>query len=206
MLIDYLSKKIWCQRNNEDAALTSASWFPYSGADPSPDQINLPGHPGLWEAVCHEKEEAIPADVFLLWNRILGWAKVLAKAWRRKAVSNSRFYIGHHYHWEPFKKPFENKYWWLLQSTISYLFSDSTCQKGNCFNIVCVCVSQSCLTLCDPMDCSLPHSSVHGISQARILEWVALPFSRGSSWPRDQTQVSWIGRRILYHWSTRDFD
>ena len=47
-------------------------------------------------------------------------------------------------------------------------------------------------TLCDPMDCSLPGSSVHGIPQARILEWVALPFSRGSSQPRDQTQVSHI--------------
>ena len=44
-------------------------------------------------------------------------------------------------------------------------------------------VTQSCLTLCDPMDCSQPGSSVHGISQARILEWVAFPFSRGSSQP-----------------------
>ena len=42
-------------------------------------------------------------------------------------------------------------------------------------------VSLSCLTLCDPMDCSLPGSSVHGILQARMLEWVAIPFSRGSS-------------------------
>ena len=42
-------------------------------------------------------------------------------------------------------------------------------------------VTQSCLTLCDPMDCSLPGSSVHGIFQARILEWVAISFSRGSS-------------------------
>ena len=47
-------------------------------------------------------------------------------------------------------------------------------------------------TLCDPMDCSPPGSSVHGILQARILEWVAIPFSRGSSTPRDQTQVSCI--------------
>ena len=51
-------------------------------------------------------------------------------------------------------------------------------------------VAQSCLTLCDPMDCSPPGSSVHGILQARILEWVAISFSRGSSWPRDWTQVS----------------
>ena len=46
---------------------------------------------------------------------------------------------------------------------------------------MCVLVAQSCLTLCDPMDCSPPGSSVHGILQARILEWVAIPFSRGPS-------------------------
>ena len=51
-------------------------------------------------------------------------------------------------------------------------------------------VAQLCLTLCDPMDCSLPGSSVYGISQARILEWVSFSFSRGSFRPRDQTQVS----------------
>ena len=52
-----------------------------------------------------------------------------------------------------------------------------------------VLVAQSYLTPCDPMDCSLPGSSVHGILQARTLEWVAVPFSRGSSQPRDRTQV-----------------
>ena len=60
---------------------------------------------------------------------------------------------------------------------------------------------QSCLTLCNPMDCSPPGSSVHGILQARILEWVAMPSSRGSSQPRDQTCVSYvscIGRQVLY--------
>ena len=50
---------------------------------------------------------------------------------------------------------------------------------------------QSCLTLCNPMDCSPPGSSVHGILQARILEWVAISFSKGSSWPRNQTYVSY---------------
>ena len=50
-----------------------------------------------------------------------------------------------------------------------------------------VLVAQSCLTLCNPMDCSLPGSSVHVILQARIPEWVVIPFSRGSSRPRDQT-------------------
>ena len=51
-------------------------------------------------------------------------------------------------------------------------------------------VAQSCQILCDPMDCSLLGSSVHGILQARIVEWVAISFSRGSSRPRDKTQVS----------------
>ena len=58
-----------------------------------------------------------------------------------------------------------------------------------------------CLTLCNPMDNSPPGSSVHGILQARILEWVVMPFSRASSPPRDQTcisSVSCIGRRLLY--------
>ena len=66
--------------------------------------------------------------------------------------------------------------------------------------------AQSCPTLFDPMDCSLPGSSVHGIFQARILEWVAISFSRGFSQPRDQTFISCvsrIGRQILYHWATR---
>ena len=55
-------------------------------------------------------------------------------------------------------------------------------------------VAKSCLALCDPMDCSLPGSSVHGIFQARILEWFAISFSRAYSQPRDQTHVSCMGR------------
>ena len=61
--------------------------------------------------------------------------------------------------------------------------------------------AKSCLTLCSPGDCSPPYSSVPGILQARILEWVAMPSSRVSSWPRDWTHVSCvsnIGRWILY--------
>ena len=60
-----------------------------------------------------------------------------------------------------------------------------------------VSVAQSRPTLCDPMDCSPPDSSVHGILQTRILEWVTIPFSRGSSQPRDQTQVSCIASRFF---------
>ena len=58
-------------------------------------------------------------------------------------------------------------------------------------------VAQSCLTLCDPRDCSLPGSSAHGIFQARILEWVAISFSRGSSLPRDRTWVSHATGRLF---------
>ena len=72
-------------------------------------------------------------------------------------------------------------------------------------NIVACClVTKSCLTLLQSQDCSPPGSSVHGISQARIQEWVALSFSRGSSRPRDQTCVSCIGRWLLYHWATME--
>ena len=65
-------------------------------------------------------------------------------------------------------------------------------------------VAQSWLTLCDPMDCSLPGSSVHGIFQARILEWIAISFSRGSSWPRGRAQVSLIACRRFTLWATRE--
>ena len=63
---------------------------------------------------------------------------------------------------------------------------------------------QSCLTLWDPMDCSLPGTSVCGILQARILEWVAVSFSRGTSQPRDQTWVSCIPGRCFTIWATRE--
>ena len=65
-------------------------------------------------------------------------------------------------------------------------------------------VTQSSPTFCNPMDCSLPGSSVHGIFQARILEWVAISFSRRSSWPRDWTQVSGIVGRCFIIWATRE--
>ena len=84
------------------------------------------------------------------------------------------------------------------------------------FHYICVCMcvcvhihmcmrAQLCPTLCNPMDYSLPGSSVHGLFQAKILEWVAMASSRGSSRPRDQTHIfciSLIGRHILYHCAT----
>ena len=65
-------------------------------------------------------------------------------------------------------------------------------------------VAQSCPTLCDPMDCNLPGSSIHGIFQARTLEWVAISFSRRSSQPKDWTLVSCIVGRSFTIWATRE--
>ena len=82
------------------------------------------------------------------------------------------------------KKTRTNKIWYHLyvESKIWHKLSESE-------------VAQLCLTLCNPGDCSPPGFSVHGILQARILEWIAISFSRGSSQPRDQTRVSCIGGR-----------
>ena len=68
--------------------------------------------------------------------------------------------------------------------------------------LLCMLVAQSCLTLCDPRDCSLPGSSVHGILQATILECVVFSFSRGYSRPRDRTQVSCLASRFFTSWVT----
>ena len=73
-----------------------------------------------------------------------------------------------------------------------------TATKTHC-SLMKVKVSQSCLTLCDPID-----YTVHGVLQARILEWVAIPFSRGSSQPMDQTQVSHIAGRFFTSLATRE--
>ena len=72
---------------------------------------------------------------------------------------------------------------------------------GLCFVLL---VTKLCLTLCNPMRYSPPRSSVHGMSQARILEQVAISFSRGSSRPRDRTCVSCIGKWTLYHEARRE--
>ena len=75
---------------------------------------------------------------------------------------------------------------WPKYLSCSFSISPSSDYSGLIsFRIDCVLVTQSCLTLCDPMDCNPPGSCVHGILQARILEQVAIPFSRGSSRPRD---------------------
>ena len=64
--------------------------------------------------------------------------------------------------------------------------------------------ARSCLTLCYPVDCSLSGSSVHGIFQARVLEWIGISFSRGSSQPRNQIRISRIAGRCFTVWATRE--
>ena len=75
-------------------------------------------------------------------------------------------------------------------------------RKTGCSSVVLV--ARLCLTLCDPVDYNPPGSSIHGILQARLLEWVAMPFSRGSSQPRDWTLVSCIAGRFFTIWATRE--
>ena len=80
----------------------------------------------------------------------------------------------------------------------SHISQDSTWHTIRAWALLCL-VAHSCLTLCNPIDCSLPGSSVHGILQARMLESGANPFSTGSSQARDCTYVSCIDRWVLYH-------
>ena len=87
----------------------------------------------------------------------------------------------------------EDSFCWLFKSsTPKYSQSNYLSERKKESEI-----TQSCPTLCDPVDGSLPGSSINGILQARILEWVSISISRGSSQPRDWTHVSCIGRRFF---------
>ena len=87
-----------------------------------------------------------------------------------------------------------------------YFVCVCVCVRVRVYACMCACsVAQLFQTLCNLLACSPPGSSVHGILQARILEWIAISSSRGSSRPRDQIHISWsscIGRWILYHCTT----
>ena len=92
----------------------------------------------------------------------------------------------------------------LLQWPFHWGKLSYNCWIQKCLLYVCV-SAQLYIAIWDPMDWGLPSSSVHGVLQARILEWVAITYSRGSSRPRDQIHVSCIsctGRWIIYHWAT----
>ena len=86
----------------------------------------------------------------------------------------------------------EERVWWPGKLALTFMYNVCVRAKSR----------QSCPTLREPVDCSPPASSVHGILLASILDWVAMTSSRSSSWPRDRTRVSYvscIGRRVLYH-------
>ena len=84
------------------------------------------------------------------------------------------------------------------------LWSVNNDLKTSTLSLHCWCeVTQSCLTLCNPMNCRVTGFSVHGILQARIMEWIAIPFFRGSSQPRDRTLVSCITGRFFTIWATK---
>ena len=85
---------------------------------------------------------------------------------------------------------------------VFYVASQSSIQL--LFEWLKVKVAQSCPALCNPLDCSLPGSSAHGILQARILEWVTIPFSRWSSQPRNWIYVSYMADRFLTVWATTE--
>ena len=111
-----------------------------------------------------------------------------------------------HYPWPPglpphllSTLPHQAPCWGWLWSALSPLLTP----RFQCKRLCCAQLLQSCPTLCDPVDYSPPGSSVHGILQARVLEWVAISFSRGSSQPRDRTQVSCIAGRRFTVWATR---
>ena len=95
----------------------------------------------------------------------------------------------------PAVKHVQKKKWWEVIA-----LGDTTDQWGRGGGGL---VTKSCPTLCDPMDCS-PPASVHGIFQARILEWIAFSFCRGSSQPRNRTQVSCTAGRFFTYWAVRE--
>ena len=112
-----------------------------------------------------------------------------------------------------FISPFSKFLFWNISNEHNYHNGVSSCWYCSTFALfiflwykhAAVCVLSRVWLLCDPIDCSLPGLSVHGISQARIVEWAAISYSRGFSPPRDLTHlscVSCIGMWILYHCTT----
>ena len=100
---------------------------------------------------------------------------------------------------------------WIVQREGTYY--ETSLGPSNCsgristffwtYNCCCL-VAHSCPTLCNPMDCSLPVYSAHGISEARILEWIAISFARGSSWLRDQNHIFCLAGGFFTTWEAQD--
>ena len=137
----------------------------------------------------------------------------LAFIWQCNLNILSYLILGTTLKWWYFVSLFLRLEYWSLERLINTPFVEPRfeficlAQSPNAYPLnhtICVFVIQLCLTLCDPMDCSLPGSSLHGIPKANILEWVLIPFSRGYSWPRDQTRASYIVGRFFTVWTTTE--
>ena len=126
----------------------------------------------------------------LLMHRKMVLMKVFAeKEWRCRCRERINEHSGGRRGWDDWRKQH-----WDIHTAMCEIGSE--CMHAQ--------LLQSCLTLCNPMNCSPPGSCVHEIFQARILEWVAISFCRRSSQPRDQTRISCIGRQMPYLWATRE--
>ena len=157
-----------------------------------------------WVAISFSRGSSWPRDWTQV-SRIAGrcftiWATRESQA-KHKSDTNSKSHT-HTFKMESHFKKLTRGYKDVTLNTLWYSTLKIQMQWGN-LNRVCVCAQslQLCLILWDPIDCSSPDSSVHGILWARVLEWVAIPSSKGSSQPRYWIHIScisWIGRRILY--------
>ena len=93
---------------------------------------------------------------------------------------------------------------WISTNTYNRITTTASKIQNSSINLLKALVVQLCLILCDAMDCNLPGSSVRGNFQTRILEWIAISFSRGSFWPKAWTWVSCIAGRLFTVWATRE--
>ena len=154
-----------------------------------------------WKRASKAKKAGEVARTCATWRERTGARIELGMGWRLGPVvgpmGNKFFFFNYHKY-----RDVENSLvvqWLRLYAFTARALGSIPGQGTNIPQAPCVCVlvAQSYPTLCDPMDCNPPGSSVHEIFQARILEWVAISFSRGSSQPRDRTQVSCTAGRFF---------
>ena len=138
--------------------------------------------PNPWFMLFRILIAGIPLSLYIPYSLLILFS--ISHSWRRKCQSRPVFLPGKSHGW---------------RSLVGYCPFHSNLKVK-----VKVLVAQLCLSFWDPADCSPPGSTVHGILQARILEWVAIPFSRGSSQPRDRTWVFCIVGGLFLIWATRE--
>ena len=194
-----------CLRNNLCCRLLVPACSGHTRGSSDPDSPHLPGTPSLVGGVGHDKAvaltRAVKRETLVLW----GATGALDLAWRVREDFSGRGHLPQDLKermeaiglgWEECSGGGNNTCRLrILQGTQAFNLIGHMCVHAKSF--------QLCSILCNPMDHSLPGSSVYGILQARIPEWVAIPFSRESSKPRDQTRVSCIADKFFIVWATR---